>query len=58
MKYKAIVYRSYELEMEYDSEEAPEMIGAEGKAEFLSRSRDISEWKLLDVSVDVYEVIQ
>lgn len=56
--FKATVYRTYELELEFSEEDAPEMIDASGKAEWISRTKDIGEWKILDVSVDVYNVTE
>ena len=54
--YKAVVYRNYEILLEFDHNDIPEMTDPEGKAEWLSRSKDIGEWRLGDVSTDIYEV--
>jgi hypothetical protein len=58
VKYKAIVYRSYEKEIEFTNADAPEMIDPAGKAEWIARSIDIGEWSLTDVAVDVVPVIE
>lgn len=55
-KYKATVYRTYSLNLEYTSDDAPEMIDADGKAEWISRTVDIKDWDLEDVAIDSYEV--
>ena len=56
MKVIATVYRSYQLEMEFDTEEVPEMIDPTGKAEWRSRSIPISDWELIDTAVDARTV--
>lgn len=55
-KIKATVYRSYEIELEFDSTDVPEMIDPNGKAEWLSREYPMSEWTLIDVASDAFVV--
>jgi hypothetical protein len=56
MKYKATVYRTYEVDIEFTSDDAPEMIGPTEKAERLSRDVPIEQWKLISVAPDVFQV--
>ncbi len=54
--YKAMVYRAYEVEVEFNEGEVPEVYEVESKAEFLSRGIDIDKWTLVDVSADIFGV--
>lgn len=53
-KFKATVYRTYSYEVEFTSEDAPERIDPEGKADWIARDVPMENWDLVDSTVDVY----
>jgi hypothetical protein len=55
---RAVVYRSYEIELEFNEDEMMDVDDPDQKAEFLSRTKDISEWTLVDVASDVITVTE